>query len=244
MNIKKQTDLIFEPVKLDRDYPFTLPDQSEEVIINIESGINLHGIHFTYSSEPTLLLYFQGNAKNLQNFLDNHSEILHWNYNVLTFDYRGFGKSTGYIESEESMYADSEKIFDYALSLGYTPGNIILYGYSMGTSQAAYLSTKREAKALILESPYSSIAEIGIFGDNAPDFMLNTGQRAKEIDIPTLIIHGASDDIITVDHAERIHSNLKTANKELVIITDGGHGNLKNRDEYSSHVNKFIAGLI
>ncbi|WP_294203675.1 alpha/beta fold hydrolase [uncultured Chryseobacterium sp.] len=244
MNIKKQTDLIFEPVKLDSNYPFILPEQSEEVFINIESEVNLHGIYFTRKDEPILLLYFQGNAKNLQNFLDNHSEILSWNYNVLTFDYRGFGKSTGSIESEESMYADSEKIFDYALSLGYRPENIILYGYSMGTSQAAYLSTRRKAKALILESPYSSIAEIEIFGNNAPDFTLNTGQRAKEINIPTLIIHGELDEIITADHAERIYSNLKTANKELVIITKGGHGNLKNREEYSMHVNDFISNTL
>lgn len=244
MNIKKQTDLIFEPIELDRDYTFILPAQSEEVFIDIKSGVNLHGIHFTKRDEPILLLYFQGNAKNLQNFLDNHSEILSWNYNVLTFDYRGFGKSTGSIESEENMYADSEKIFDYALSLGYRPENIILYGYSMGTSQAAYLSTRRKAKALILESPYSSIAEIGIFGNNAPDFTLNTGQRAKEINIPTLIIHGELDEIITADHAERIYSNLQTLNKELVIITKGGHGNLKYREEYSMHVNDFISGLL
>ncbi|PIF46745.1 hypothetical protein CLU96_3785 [Chryseobacterium sp. 52] len=243
MDIKKQTDLIFEPIPLDKNYQFQLPKNAQELFIDIEPDIILNGFHYKSDNSPLLLLYFQGNAKNLQNFLDNHSIILDWGYNVVTFDYRGFGKSTGQIESEFNMYADAEKVYDYALELGYKPENIILYGYSMGTSQAAYLATKKKAKAVILESPYSSIAEISIFGDNAPDFRLNTGNRAHEILIPSLIIHGELDDIITPDHAERIFSNIEISDKKLVLIPKGGHGNLKDREEYGSTFNKFISKL-
>lgn len=243
MDIKKQTDLIFEPIPLDKNYQFHLPENAQELFIDIESDVTLNGFHYKNDNSPLLLLYFQGNAKNLQNFLDNHSIILDWGYNVLTFDYRGFGKSTGKIESEQNMYLDSEKIYDYALELGYKPENIILYGYSMGTSQAAYLATRKKAKAVILESPYSSIADISIFGDNAPDFRLNTGNRAHEILIPSLIIHGALDDVITPDHAERIFSKIKIPEKELILIPEGGHGNLKNRQQYGSTFNTFISTL-
>lgn len=243
MDIKKQTELIFEPIRLDQDYQFELPENVEEIFINVDSGVSLHGLYYKTTKSPRLLVYFQGNAKNMQNFLDNHSMILNWEYNILVTDYRGFGKSTGMIDGEQNMYHDAEQVYDYAVQLGYEPENIILYGYSMGTSMAAYLATKKEAKALILESPYSSIAEIGIFGNQAPAYQLNTAARALEITIPTLLIHGEQDDVLPPDHSERIFANLQASQKKMIVISKGGHGDLKERSEYKDTFKKFISGL-
>lgn len=243
MDIKKQTELIFEPILLDQDYQFELPENVEEIYINVDPEVSLHGLYYKNTRSPLLLVYFQGNAKNMQNFLDHHSMILDWGYNVLVTDYRGFGKSTGMIDGEQNMYHDAEQVYDYALQLGYEPENIILYGYSMGTSMAAYLATKKEAKAVILESPYSSIAEISIFGDQAPAYQLNTAKRADKITIPTLLIHGEMDDIITPDHSERILANLETKEKEMNIISKGGHGDLKGRSEYQDSFKRFVSNL-
>lgn len=118
MDIKKQTELIFEPILLPQDYKFELPENVEEIFINVASEVNLNGLYHKTTKSPLLLLYFQGNAKNMQNFLDNHSMILDWGYNVLVTDYRGFGKSTGMIDGEQNMYNDAEQIYDYALQLG------------------------------------------------------------------------------------------------------------------------------
>lgn len=243
MDIKKQTELIFEPILLPQDYKFELPENVEEIFINVASEVNLNGLYHKTTKSPLLLLYFQGNAKNMQNFLDNHSMILDWGYNVLVTDYRGFGKSTGMIDGEQNMYNDAEQIYDYALQLGYRPEDIILYGYSMGTSMAAYLATKKDAKALILESPYSSIGEIDIFGNQAPAYQLNTAARADEITIPTLLIHGEQDDVLPPDHSERIFANLQTQEKEMTVISKGGHGDLKSRSEYKESFNRFISNL-
>ncbi|ASK29362.1 hypothetical protein CEY12_04280 [Chryseobacterium sp. T16E-39] len=243
MDITKQTELIFEPIPLSQDYQFELPENVEEVFIHVTPEVILHGLHYKTTKSPLLLVYFQGNAKNMQNFFDHHAMILDWGYNVLVTDYRGFGKSTGSIDGEQNMYHDAEKVYEHALQLGYQPEDIILYGYSMGTSMAAYLATAKRARAVILESPYSSIAEISIFGDQAPAYQLNTAKRAAEIKIPVLLIHGELDDIITPDHAERIWANLQTQEKELIIISNGGHGDLKGREEYPLHFKRFISKL-
>ncbi|MBK1896742.1 alpha/beta hydrolase [Chryseobacterium paridis] len=243
MDITKQTELIFEPIPLSQDYQFELPENVEEVSIQVTPEVILHGLYYKTTKSPLLLVYFQGNAKNMQNFFDNHGMILDWGYNVLVTDYRGFGKSTGSIDGEQNMYSDAEHVYDFALQLGYQPENIILYGYSMGTSMAAYLATKKRAKAVILESPYSSIAEISIFGNQAPDYQLNTAKRAHEISIPTLLIHGELDDIITPDHSERILANLVTPQKEMIVISKGGHGDLKGREEYQTSFKRFISKL-
>lgn len=203
--------------------------------------MSLNGFLFEKPGNQYLLLYFQGNAKNLQNFLDNHRMVLDWGYNVLVTDYRGFGKSTGSLKGQNQMYADAEKVYDYAVQQGYKPDNILLYGYSMGTAMAAYLASAKKAKLLILESPFSSIPEIDWVGNKAPRFELNSKEKAKRIVIPTLLIHGSNDQVITADHSQRIFDQLKTERKKRVLIEGGGHGDLRKSPEYKKLVTDFVS---
>jgi pimeloyl-ACP methyl ester carboxylesterase len=241
--VSKQTSIIFNPEKLATDYKFTLPDNTKEINIKVDNRAFLNGLLFEKIENKILLIYFQGNSKNLQNFLDNHRMVLDWGYNVLVTDYRGFGKSNGILKNQSKMYSDAEKVYEHAISLGYKPENIVLYGYSMGTSMAAYLASTRTAKALILESAFSSIPEISWVNNQAPNFELNTKDRAKNITIPTLLIHGDQDEVISPDHSLRIYNNLKTTSKQRIVLENGGHGNLRNRPEYQKLINTFINQL-
>jgi hypothetical protein len=110
----------------------------------------------------------------------------------------------------------------------------------MGTGISAHLATVRHARNLILESPYSSLAEMSWVGDKAPSYKFETHNNAKKINIPTLLIHGDKDDVITPDHSQRIFDNLKTHKKKLVIIQDGGHGDLRIRPEYKKIITDFL----
>ncbi|PSL42789.1 hypothetical protein CLV51_1105 [Chitinophaga niastensis] len=240
MNIVNENNVIFEPIKLAPDYEFNLPEHLEEVLIAVEPGINLNGIFFDNPASESLLIYFQGNAKNLQNWLDNHNMSMEWNHSILVVDYRGFGKSDGVLGGQSQMYSDAEKIYEYAKSLGYDDDQISFYGYSMGSAMATYLASKVKAKALVLESAYSSIAEIGIFGDKAPSYKLDNKEIVKSVNIPTLVIHGDLDDIITPDHAHRIYNNLSTRDKELIMLAGGGHGDLRSRPEYKEIITGFF----
>lgn len=239
-SIEKQTASIFEPVPLSTDYAFRLPPNTKEIFIPVEENISLNGFLFEEKENKYLVIYFQGNSKNLQNFLDNHRMVLGWGYNVLVTDYRGFGKSGGKLTGETKMYADAREVYAYALQLGYPPGNIILYGYSMGTAMAAYLASTHPAKALVLESAYSSIPEINWVGNKAPRYRLNTAEKARRITIPTLLIHGDRDEVITPDHSQRIFDNLKTNSKQRIVIEGGGHGDLRKRPGYREMINAFI----
>jgi pimeloyl-ACP methyl ester carboxylesterase len=242
MAIQAETAVIFEPIALPENYQFELPADAREINIPVDQSIMLNGILFESKKDNLLLLYFQGNAKNLQNWLDNHSMVLDWGYNVLVTDYRGFGKSGGSLTGETQMYTDAKKVYEYAISLGYKPENMVLYGYSMGTAMACYLARVKQAKALILESPFSSIAEVTWVGDKAPSYPLDSKRHAKSIEAPTLIIHGDKDDVITPDHARRIFDNLATPLKKMTIIPGGGHGDLRSRPEYKSLITEFLGG--
>jgi pimeloyl-ACP methyl ester carboxylesterase len=241
MTISKQTKVIFEPEKLETNYDFKLPQNTKEINIPVGKNVNLNGFLYEKNENKLLMIYFQGNAKNLQNFLDNHSMVLGWGYNILVTDYRSFGKSTGTLSGEKQMYSDADKIYNYSIQLGYKPEDIILYGYSMGTSMATYLASTKKAKAVILESAYSSIPEISWVGNKAPAYELNSAEKAKSIIIPTLLIHGDKDDVITPNHSQKIFDNLKTDKKKRIVLEGGGHGDLRKRPGYQKIINDFIS---
>lgn len=101
MTIKEQNSIIFEPIFLAKDYRFNLPVNTREIFIEVDKVVYLNGFLYEKTDNKKLILYFQGNAKNLQNWLDNHVMVLDWGYNVLVTDYRGFGKSDGQPNGQE-----------------------------------------------------------------------------------------------------------------------------------------------
>ena len=149
------------------------------------------------------MVYFQGNAKKLQNFLDNHAMVLDWGCNVLVTDYRSFGKSEGELCGQDQLYADAEQVHDYGRSLGYRAEQIILYGYSMGVAMVSHLATCREVTAVIMESGYSSVNEMGFVAGRCPAYELNNAKKAFRITISALVIHGELDTVIEPGHADR-----------------------------------------
>ncbi|KRT15921.1 hypothetical protein ASU31_10440 [Pedobacter ginsenosidimutans] len=241
-NIQEQTAIIFEPIKLEPEYEFVLPQFTIEIFVPVEKDITLNGLLYEKPTNKYLMIYFQGNAKNLQNFLDNHAMVFDWGYNILVTDYRSFGKSGGEITGEELLYSDAEKVYEFAAFLGYHPDQIILYGYSMGAAMVAHLATCKPAKAVIMESGYSSINEMEFSAGLCPAFPLNNAEKAKDIFMPALVIHGLSDHIITPDHAERILNRLGSTIKQQFILA-GGHGDLKEKPEYIGIINGFIEKL-
>jgi pimeloyl-ACP methyl ester carboxylesterase len=242
MSIPQQNQVIFDPKPLAVTHAFALPPQTREVFIPVAVGIQLNALYYQQpGASRGLLLYFPGNAHNLQSWLDTHAPaVLHWGFDVLVADYRGFGKSEGQPSGQPQLYADAEQVYHYALRLGYQPKQVVLYGYSMGGASATYLATAHAARALVLESAYSSINEIPLFKDKAPAYALNNSEQARHIDVPTLMLHGTADQDITPDHAQRVYANLRTPRKQLVLIEGGGHGNLRQRPEYLGLLDAFL----
>jgi pimeloyl-ACP methyl ester carboxylesterase len=78
-------------------------------------------------------------------------------YDVLLFDYRGYGASDPVAPSEAGLYLDSEAAYDYVMRRrAHAPEQLILLGQSMGTAMAAHVAAERAAAGLVLVSPYTS----------------------------------------------------------------------------------------
>lgn len=90
-----------------------------------------------------------------------------FNCNVFSYDYSGYGASSGSSRGEETLYEDIDVAWR-ALQNRYqiSADKTILYGQSLGTAAALELAVKSSGAekfaALVLHSPFLSLMRIGL----------------------------------------------------------------------------------
>jgi fermentation-respiration switch protein FrsA (DUF1100 family) len=105
-----------------------------------------------------LVIYFHGNAGNLQRWGEIAGCLTLYNYHVLVADYRGYGKSTGK-PTEGGLYADADGVWKWATDN--MPGmKYVIYGRSLGSAVASYLAQKVQPDLLILETPSDELRSV------------------------------------------------------------------------------------
>jgi pimeloyl-ACP methyl ester carboxylesterase len=180
-------------------------------------------------SAPTIL-FFHGARVNLSGSVYRIRDMRRAGYNVLAIDYRGFGRSSPRVPSEESVYEDAEAAWDWFVKRVPEPQRRVLYGHSLGGAVAAELAARRgEAAALVLESTFTSVEEVasrGAAGILPLSALLNTrfDVRAKisKVAIPVLILHGGRDDFTPPEMAKELYA-LAREPKRLLMIENAGH---------------------
>jgi len=85
-------------------------------------------------------------------------EFTDYGYDVLAPEYRGYGKSTGK-PSEKHLINDAHIFYNFALK-HYEENEIVLYGRSLGSGVAVQLAATKNARLIILETPFSSLLDV------------------------------------------------------------------------------------
>ena len=136
----------------------------EEITFQTDDGATIHGLYLPPADFMDTILFFHGNAGNVTYFEEFADTYARHGYGFLLFDYRGFGRSEGQI-SERNIYADSRAAAQYLIRDKKTaPGNIILFGYSIGCApaiQTAIDLKEADFRAVILQSPFTNIPQMG-----------------------------------------------------------------------------------
>jgi fermentation-respiration switch protein FrsA (DUF1100 family) len=200
----------------------------EDVFFKTPDNRTLHGWFFPNRAETPVLIFFHGNAGNISHRLDNVAHLLNRGFGVFIFDYRGYGKSTGR-PSEKGIYRDGLAAYDFvAVEKNVAPEQIILFGRSLGAAVAAEVALKRKARALIMESAFTSTRDMA---KTMPLFSLlspflpahyNNLEKIGRISVPKLIIHGDRDDIVPFAMGQRIFQAAKPP-KFFYPLPDAGH---------------------
>src|SRR5438105_11027742 len=99
------------------------------------------------------IVYFHGNGGNLSVWAPILAGIARHGYEVVAFDYRGYGASTGH-PFESGLYRDVDAIVRHASASHPSSLPIVYWGRSLGATMAAYASTRQRADGLILEAGF------------------------------------------------------------------------------------------
>src|SRR5690606_24928811 len=189
------------------------------------------------------IIYFHGNRGDLRRWGTIAGELTKHNYNVMVWDYPGYGKSSGHSDLK-NFIPNGEEIFLQLLKYDSTE-QIILYGRSLGTGLACALAKHPKVKKIILETPYTNMKSVikyhsGFF-QTFMTYDINNLEEMQNCQKPVLLLHGNNDDVIPVRMSEAISVRLKNPLSAFVLIDSGKHNNLREYKIYQEALTNFLS---
>lgn len=218
----------------------------EEIVFNTEDGITLFGWYVPSGSTESVVLVCHGNAGNISHRLDTIKIFYELGISVFIFDYRGYGKSEGQ-PTEAGTYEDAKAAWNYLTETRLVdPTQVIIFGRSLGGSIAAWLAQDRLPAGLILESTFTSLADIAAkLYPYLPVRMLlvysyNTLEYLNQVNCPVLIVHSRDDDIIPFRHGENLFNKAHEPKRFLEIHGSHNEGYMTAGELYREGIMNFI----
>lgn len=217
----------------------------EDVYIQTKDKVKLHGylIKNIKGERKGVALFFHGNAENVSSHFMQISWLRHFGYDVLIFDYRGYGKNQGE-PTQEGTYLDAQAMMNYAYEYKQRENlkKLIFYGQSLGGvilgSSIQDFKHKDSVNLVVFDSTFTSYQNIAF--DKLTDsfitfllsplaFVLVSDKRASlpdipKINIPTLVVHAKDDPIVPYKFGKGLFEKLETKKKALWKIRGQYHG--------------------
>lgn len=245
----------YHPVRYAPGPQWALPPNAEDVWIPVAGSERLHGWFVKSASRPAMatILYCHGNGGNLTNVGWIAEELAKRGFDVLAFDYRGYGRSEGKLTDEGGLYADADAVYEHLMQQrGVQSERLAIYGLSLGTTAAIDLASRRAAAALVVESGLSSASEMGAVAFPwLPRWLyflaknrFESARKIAEVSCPVLVTHGTKDGVIPVDQGRKLYEAAREP-KQLIIVEGGDH-NLAGAggDPYLEQIASFIRNAI
>jgi fermentation-respiration switch protein FrsA (DUF1100 family) len=208
-----QRRLIYFPLERDPPPVRTGLPGAEDVTFETDDHVKLRG-WFLASSQtrgPTVLV-MNGNAGDRSNRAPLAAALARHGWSVLLFDYRGYGGNSG-SPSEGGLVADARAARVYlAGRADVDPARVAYFGESLGAAVAVALAVESPPAALILRSPFTSLADMGrVHYWGLPLGLLLRDRfasidRIAEIRCRLLVIAGDRDSIVPAEQSQRLYA--------------------------------------
>jgi len=225
-------------------YNFNLP--YEEIDMTHKNGHRINCLFFKAPNSKGLVYYHHGNAGNLQGWGTLAGNFVKNNYDVLFYDYRGYGKSTGKINAEQQLHSDARFVLkEFLKTRSYD--KIIYYGTSLGTGIASSLARKIPPDGLILETPYYSFLRLIRYhyplmpSSLLSKYKLKTYKYINDLNCPILLFHGTDDEI--VPHESSVKLSEISNRIQFVSIKGGVHNNLPDFKAYQENLAHYLKNI-
>lgn len=221
--------LLFFPSRAVPD-PSAVPDLAvEELMFDATDGERLHGWWVPAQAQRRgHVLLCHGNAGDIGDRIAAARLLTMAGFDVLLFDYRGFGRSSGK-PSVDGTYRDAHAARAALLERA-EDDRVFYLGESLGGAVALALALESPPTGLILQSAFTSVRDMArlhypyvpraLVPDAYPSLTLVRGLRA-----PLMILHGERDEIVPASHAKALY-DAAPARKQIHVFPGIGHNDL------------------
>ena len=226
----RQEKILFQPQALPAGHRFAFGADVHERTIDVP-GATLSALHLKLARPRGLVFFLHGNAGSLDSWFVNTDFYRQAGWDLFMLDYRGYGKSTGRIESEAQLHADVAVAWA-RIAPEYRGLPILIYGRSLGSGLAAALAAREKPALTVLVSPYFDMARL--LAEHYPivpgallRYRLDNAAAIARIEGPLLLIHGERDGLIAPAHSEALLERAgPAARARLLRVPEAAHNDV------------------
>jgi uncharacterized protein len=211
----------------------TILPAGQDVALDTADGLRLGGwfVPATGKSQATVLV-LGGNAGNRAARAPLAAELSRAGLSVLLLDYRGYGGNPG-SPTERGLLADARAARAYLAERGdVDPARLVYFGESLGAAVAVQLAVERPPMALVLRSPFTSLADVGrVHYPFLPVRLLLKDRYASieqvgRLRCPVLVVAGERDGIVPWEQSRRLAAAIPER-KRFVLVPGADHNSLE-----------------
>lgn len=203
-------------------------------------GTRLHGWFIPARGNKTrgTVVFSHGNAGSVGHHLGFVMWLAEAGYQVLMFDYRGFGRSAGQVD-RRGMIRDVRAAFDYAKRRSdVDPARIVSYGHSLGGAKSVTALSERPVRglrAVVIDGAFASYQAMArVVGGKLGASLVSDEWSPRQFvarlsPVPLLVVHGTRDEIVPVAQGRELFAEAREP-KTLFEVRDGRHGDALSRD--------------
>ena len=217
-----------------------------------------------FCNNHTTIVYLHGQTghRGLDYRVGLYKALRRFGFNIVTFDYRGFGDSVPSLETTTVARAleDVAAVTSWVLEAGVR--NVIIWGHSLGSALAVHFLASPQAPAacgLVLMSPFNNLQDAmydhkwaapwrlliprtlfyWLFRPR-PELSLAPDNLMPDLKVPVLLLHSQDDPVISVELARKLFSaRARDSNIQFVeLLNNYGHNNLYRAKELRSLMKK------
>ena len=202
---------------------------AQEIVLDTADGERVIIWHVPPRGEKPVVLYFHGNGGSLAWRVERFRALTADGTGLVALSYRGYGGSSGQ-PTETGLIADALAAYAFAAAR-YPASRIALWGESLGSGVAVALAAEKPVARVVLESPFSSVADIAarIYWFLPVRSLIKdpfrSDLRIGKVTAPVLVLHGERDTVVPIALGEQLYA-LIVAPKRFVRFPGAGHNDL------------------
>jgi uncharacterized protein len=246
----QQRHWIFQPGQRTWDVGAQASQGMSDVWIEFASelekqSVKLHGLWAPQAdADAPVMLYLHGARWDVRSSAPRMRAMHELGFSVLGIDYRGFGRSSEGLPSEDLMHEDALAAWQW-LEQQRPQARRYLYGHSLGSSIAARVASgSGNASGVVLEGAFTSALDVvnntwwrWLPMERLITQRLDAATHIDKINAPLLVVHGALDTMVAPDLGRALYERAKQP-KRFVLIDGGLHHTLSatNQPQYRNAV--------